>query len=85
MARLSTYLPDAADEPTRLLEGEAADTATADSDPIRVICPTFSRTAAIGPAPWPPRPDGARPQTGDRCLVAISDQGEPWVIAWEPS
>lgn len=41
-----------------------------------------------GPCPWTPRVDGdgdvLLPNKGDRCLVAMSDENTPWVVAWWP-
>lgn len=36
---------------------------------------------------WDPRSDAdglVLPQLGDRALVLISDEGEPWIIEWSP-
>jgi hypothetical protein len=37
-----------------------------------------------GPCPWPTRQDVALPLVGDRVLVARSDEGAWWCLAWWP-
>lgn len=36
-----------------------------------------------GPAPFMPKPGGAVPVKGTRCLIALDERGNPWVVVWE--
>jgi hypothetical protein len=68
--------------------------AVIDSDPADIseavfaIVPGFADDLRYGPCPWEPRlvddHEYGTPSTGDRALVAISDEGEAWVVAWWP-
>jgi hypothetical protein len=47
---------------------------------------SFNSELSWGPCPWEPQPvlGGLRfPAAGDRCLVVISQDGEPWIVNWQ--
>lgn len=39
----------------------------------------------LGEATWPRPPGSAVPVAGQQCLVAIDEDGQPWIIAWDRS
>jgi hypothetical protein len=39
---------------------------------------------AYGPCRWMPR-DTVFPSSGDACLVAFDDEGDPWIVCWTPA
>src|SRR5688572_6170827 len=53
-----------------------------------VIIPNFDPNLKWGPCPWSPRIVSAAeygtPTQGDRALVMISDEKEPWILEWWP-
>src|SRR4051794_29938640 len=69
--------------PVKLWDGTILDTATAAGDLLRVALPGADNSRhEHGPCPWMPRRT-AMPTTGDRCLVAFDDDGNPWIVVWE--
>lgn len=70
---------------TNLYEAVIATTPADTEEKVMVKLPTFNRRE--GPCPWTPRAGAAQetPQRGDRCIVAITDTNEPWVIGWWPA
>lgn len=54
-----------------------------------VTIPAIDRQAMHGPCKWTPRVDDAGatvlPVIGDTALITISEDGNPWVIAWWPA
>lgn len=72
-----------AGESSRLWEGTILDDAATPNDLVRVALPgADGEQHAQGPCPFMPR-GAALPQKGDRCLVAIDDDGSRWIAAWE--
>jgi hypothetical protein len=70
-------------ESSRLWEGTILDDAAAPNDLVRVALPgADGERHAQGPCPFMPR-GMALPQQGDRCLLALDDDGSPWIVAWE--
>lgn len=59
------------------------------SDDLYVRLNGFDREASWGPCPWSPRVDDAGavmyPNRDDSCLVLVSADEVPWVIAWQSS
>lgn len=55
---------------------------------VMVVIPSFSPILEHGPCPWSPRIiDGSNygiPTKGDRALVVISEEKEPWIVEWWP-
>lgn len=65
--------------PTVLVAGLVLEDAAGGDDRVRV------RTAddeVVGPCPWLPR-GGGFPEAGDSCLVALSSDGEDWIVNWD--
>ena len=68
----------------QLLEATVATTATGAGDDVFVLDPLAGDEGQrLGPCPWTPRPGPAYPQRGDTALIARSDQGRWWILAWE--
>lgn len=68
----------------QLLEATIATTASAPGDDVFVLDPLAGDEGQrLGPCPWTPRPGPAYPQRGDTALIARSDQGRWWILAWE--
>ena len=67
------------DVPAGLLGGVILDTATDLGDLIRVRL-DVDTGQFTGPMAFVP--GSVLPVVGDRCLVALSENGEPWVVAW---
>lgn len=63
-------------------EGYVSRAPASTSEPLYVILPSFSLEYEYGPCIWHPRGNEI-PAKGARCLVAISEDGEPWVLAWD--
>jgi hypothetical protein len=71
----------------QIFEGIFAENAATVDSMLEIIIPSFDLNQRWGPCPWTPRPtDGGidLPSRGDRCLVALDDNGNPWVIGWWP-
>lgn len=68
----------------QLLEATVATTASAPGDDVFVLDPLAGQEGQrLGPCPWTPHPGPAYPTRGDRCLIARSDAGRWWILAWE--
>jgi hypothetical protein len=63
--------------------GIIADTASSPTSSVRVIIPEFSNSQTFGPAPWMPR-GMLYPTKGDKALVVIDSDNEPWIVMWTP-
>lgn len=71
-------------ESSQLWEGTILDDATSATDLVRVALPgADNEQHAQGPCPFTPH-DGLLPRKGERCLVAIDDDGERWIVAFTP-
>lgn len=53
-------------------------------DYMEVIVEQFSRHTRWRKCRWMPRPD-VSPSRGDHALLVLSDEGDPWVVAWWPA
>lgn len=86
MAGLEELFPAASpDEPAGLWAGTILDTASVATDEVRVTLPGADGARhAHGPCPFVPR-GAVLPSEGDRCLVAIDDEGDPWIVCWTPA
>lgn len=62
-----------------------ADTATDETDALRVRIPGLLDRKLSDPLRgWMPRGD-VLPETGDPALVAVAETGEPWIVSWFPA
>lgn len=66
----------------KLLTGFALNSPDSPDSHLMVEIEQFGRQP-WGPAPFMPKPGGAVPVKGTRLLVAIDEQGNPWVVVWE--
>lgn len=65
--------------------GRVAKAPATTHDPIQVVIPSLSSQHVWGPCAWPERAAGTLPAAGDACVVALTDEGDAWVLAWWPS
>lgn len=72
----------------RLMAGKFATTPNEDEAAYVLIKHLDDEKHRIGPCPWSPRLLDAGhygvPERGDRCLVAFTEEDEPWIIEWWP-
>ena len=54
-------------------------------EPLQVLIPAMRTQHVWGPCAWPERAGAVLPVKGDACLVAISNEGDAWVLAWWPA
>jgi hypothetical protein len=58
------------------------------NDPGSITGPLFVTINSFGPQQWGPCPFTPRgsswPSAGLPCLVALDDDGQPWVVVWWP-
>lgn len=64
-------------------EGKVISSPATLADGVRVSIEESDHRFGYGPCPWMPRGD-ILPQAGDRALLVMSDDNQPWVIAWWP-
>ena len=66
------------------LEATIATTAASEASAVYVLDPAGGEgEPRLGPCPWTPHPGPVFPARGDRALIARSDRGEWWIVAWE--
>lgn len=69
----------------KLWEGTILDTATAAGEGVRVAIKDIDGGVhSYGPCSWMPR-GTAMPQVGARCLVAVDEKDDAWIVVWEGS
>lgn len=58
------------------------------TDELTVVIPSFADHHFYEVRYWSPRVDAdgdtALPEAGDAGLIAFADDGEPWLVAWQP-
>jgi hypothetical protein len=72
----------------RLVEGIIVSQPADTTEGVLVRVETFDRTLRYGPCPWAARvvddSTYAIPSDGDRCLLAVTEENDAWVIQWWP-
>lgn len=69
-----------------LLAGRVHGAPTTRSGRLDIVLEADDPPLVYEAVPWTPRPGDSGPllpTVGARCLVAIDDRGDPWVLAWE--
>jgi hypothetical protein len=53
------------------------------ADGVYVLLDSLSDKHLVGPCRWMPR-GATLPSKGDDALVCVTEDGEPWMVAWWP-
>jgi len=84
---LDSLLPGRSPQ-TNIMPGTFNDNISSVSDEVFIVVPTFDENQKFGPCRWMPRVDDdgvtVLPQRGDPALLVITDNNDPWVVAWWP-
>lgn len=79
--------PDDREEP-QAFTAVVTETANSVTDLISVKLPQFDQRTRFENVRWSPRveEDGTviMPTRGDKALVILSDEGDPWIVEWWP-
>lgn len=70
----------------QLFSAVIAETPVERTDLVHVLIPQFDDDTPhrYGPCKWGPQ-DTAYPSAGDSAIVAVTDQGEYWILNWFPA